>query len=47
MPSLFRFVFVLAVLGGIAFGIMLSLDIFVEPVPREMSERVPPTKLPR
>lgn len=47
MPSLLRFLFILAVLGGIVFGVMLALDLLVEPVPREISERVPPNRLPR
>ncbi len=41
MPSLFRFLFVIAVLAGIVYGSMLALTIFVDPNPREMSVRIP------
>ncbi len=41
MPSLFRFLFVMALLVGIVYGSMLALTIFVEPNPREMSVRIP------
>lgn len=45
MPSLLRFLFTLAVLGGIAYGGMFALTVFVEPDTREMSVRVPASKL--
>ena len=45
VPTLFRFVAVLAILGGLAFGGMLALVTFVKPEPREMIEVVPPAKL--
>jgi hypothetical protein len=45
VPTLFRFVAVLAILGGLAFGGMLALVTFVTPEPREMIEVVPPAKL--
>jgi len=45
MPSLIRFLVVIAVLAGIVFGAMLALTIFVEPTPREMTVRIPPNKL--
>lgn len=41
MPSLFRFLFTLAVLAGIAYGAMFALVIYVEPREREISIRVP------
>jgi len=41
MPSLFRFLFVIALLAGIVYGGMLALTILVEPNPREMSVRIP------
>lgn len=40
MPTLFRLVFTLAILAGIAYGSMFALVTFVEPEPREMTERV-------
>lgn len=41
MPTLIRFVFLLALLAAIVFGSMVALTIFVEPTPREMSDRIP------
>ncbi|KPH81130.1 hypothetical protein [Bosea vaviloviae] len=45
MPTLFRFVAILALLGGLVFGGMVALVVFVQPVPREIVETVPPSKL--
>jgi uncharacterized membrane-anchored protein len=45
MPSLFRFLVVLVVLGAIGGAAMYYLANFVEPNPREMSVRVPADKL--
>lgn len=45
VPTLFRFVAFLALLGGLVFGGMIALVTFVQPVPREMVETVPPSKL--
>ncbi|MGL4438135.1 MAG: histidine kinase [Bosea sp. (in: a-proteobacteria)] len=44
MPTLFRFLGVLALLGAIGFGAMLALAFFVKPDQREMSVPVPPSK---
>ena len=41
MPTLFRFLFVLAVLAGLAFAAMFALATLVEPQPREMSVTIP------
>jgi hypothetical protein len=41
MPTLFRFLVFILFLGGIAVGSMFALTIFVEPTPREMTERIP------
>ena len=46
MPTLFRFILVLAVLGGLAFAGMWALATFVEPQPREMSVTIPSSRLP-
>ena len=46
MPTLFRFIFVLAVLGGLVFAGMWALATFVEPQPREMSVTIPSSRLP-
>ena len=45
VPTLFRFVAFLALLGGLVFGGMVALVTFVQPVPREMIETVPPARL--
>ena len=44
MPSLFRFLTVLAVIAGIVYGAILALANFVNPRPREMSVTIPPDK---
>ncbi len=41
MPTLIRFLTVLAVLAGLAYGAMFALTTFVEPRKGEMSVRVP------
>ena len=46
MPTLFRFLVVLAVLAGIAFAAMFALATLIEPEPREMSQPIPSTRLP-
>lgn len=45
MPTLFRFLAVVAILAGLAFAAMFALATFVEPTPREMSVTIPNTKL--
>jgi len=44
MPSLFRFLTVVAVIGGIIYGAIYLLANFVTPKPREMTVTVPPDK---
>ncbi|ABA03661.1 conserved hypothetical protein [Nitrobacter winogradskyi Nb-255] len=44
MPSLFRFLTIVAALGAIAYGVILGLANFVEPTPREMTVTVHPDK---
>lgn len=41
MPSLIRFLVVVAVLAGLVWGAMVALVTFVEPQPREMTQTVP------
>lgn len=41
MPTLFRLLFVLAILAGLAFGAMVALTIFVDPGVRETTVRIP------
>lgn len=45
MPSLFRFLFTLGVLAGIAYGAMFALVMYVEPREREVSIRVPTNEI--
>jgi hypothetical protein len=45
VPTLFRFLAVLAVLGAIVAGAMFGLATFVEPTPREMSVTIPAGRL--
>lgn len=40
MPTLFRLLFFIAVIVGLAYGVMLALVIYVEPQPRTVTERV-------
>jgi hypothetical protein len=44
MPSLFRFLVVVGILGGIAYGAVFSLARFVEPKQREFTVTIPPDK---
>ncbi|MBB4479316.1 MULTISPECIES: hypothetical protein [Rhizobium] len=41
MPSLFRFLFVCAILAGTVYGAMWALATFVEPEPRDVTIRIP------
>jgi xanthosine utilization system XapX-like protein len=41
MPSLFRFLTVLAVIAGILYGVIFTLANFVNPKPREMTVTIP------
>jgi len=45
MPTLFRFIAVLAVIGGLAFAAMFALATFVEPEPREITVTIPSSRL--
>ena len=44
MPSLFRFLPVVAVICGIGYGFVFALAYFVHPKPREMTVTIPPDK---
>lgn len=44
MPTLFRFLGVLATLGLIGFGVVVALATFVQPEQREMSVPIPPSR---
>jgi hypothetical protein len=45
MPSLFRLLMVLGLLGGVAYGAMFALANFVQPKQREMSITIPASRL--
>ena len=47
MPSLLRFLSVVAILGGLAYGGLYALANLVTPKPREMTVFVPPEKFPQ
>ncbi len=44
MPSLFRFLTVVAVIVGVAYGALFALANFVTPKPREITLTVQPDK---
>ena len=46
MPTLFRLLALIAIVGGIAFAAMFALATFVDPEPREMTETIPNARLP-
>ncbi len=45
MPSLFRFLTVVAVIVGVVYGAIFALANFVNPKPREMTVTIPPDKV--
>lgn len=45
MPTLLRFILVLAILAGLGFAAMFALATLVQPQPREISVTVPSSKL--
>lgn len=45
MPSLIRFIVTIGIFAGLIYGAMFALVAYVEPNPREMSERVPTDKI--
>jgi len=47
MPSLFRFLVFVGLLGGLAYAAIFSLATFTEPQPREITVTIPPDKLLR
>ncbi|HXW42308.1 MAG TPA: histidine kinase [Xanthobacteraceae bacterium] len=44
MPSLLRFLAVIAVLCGLVYGALYSLAHFVQPKPREITVSIPPDR---
>ena len=45
MPSLIRLLLVLGLLGGLAYGAVVVLALFVDPKPREITVTVPQDRL--
>ena len=45
MPTLFRFLFVVAVLVGLVWGSMYALATFVTPSSREITQTIPSARL--
>jgi hypothetical protein len=45
MPTLFRFLFILALIAGVIYGGMVALVVLVEPREREITVRVPSERL--
>ena len=41
MPSLFRFLIVVAVIAGVVYGVIFAVANFVIPKPREMTVTIP------
>jgi hypothetical protein len=46
LPTLFRFLFIIAVLAGLIGAAMFALATFVEPEPREITIPIPTSRLP-
>jgi hypothetical protein len=44
MPSLFRFLIVVGIFGGLVYAGLYALANFVHPKPREISVTIPPDK---
>jgi hypothetical protein len=47
MPTLFRFLLVIGLLGSLGYAGMFALSHYVDPHPREMTVIIPPDKLSR
>ena len=45
MPSLFRFLLVVALLAGLVYGAMLAMVTFVQVTPRPMEQDIPSARL--
>lgn len=45
MPSLFRFLAIIAIIAGLIYGAMFALIIMVDPVDRDVSVRIPATRI--
>lgn len=45
MPTLFRLLFVIALIVGLVYGAMIALVTYVHVQPREITQTIPPSKL--
>jgi hypothetical protein len=45
MPSLFRFLAIVGILGGLAYGAIFTLATMIEPQPREITVTVPADRM--
>ncbi|WP_156383228.1 MULTISPECIES: hypothetical protein [Rhizobium/Agrobacterium group] len=45
MPTLFRFLFICALIGGVIYGTMVALVTFVNPVERDVTIRIPSERI--
>jgi len=45
LPSLFRLLFILAVIAGLIYGVMIALVTYVQVQPREITQTIPASKL--
>ena len=45
MPSLIRFLFTIGLLAGMVYAGMWALVFYVQPVPREMTVKIPADKI--
>jgi len=46
VPTLFRFLVIVAILAGLGFAAMYALGTLVQPEPREITVPIPSSKLP-
>jgi phage shock protein PspC (stress-responsive transcriptional regulator) len=46
VPTLFRFLFVVAVLAGLGFAAVFALATLIEPQPHEISTTIPNSRFP-
>jgi hypothetical protein len=47
VPTLFRFLVVVAILAGLGFAAVFALATFVQPETREMTVTIPSNRLPK
>jgi len=44
VPSLFRFLVIIAILAGVVYGTMYALATLVQPTPRDMTVTIPASR---